>query len=525
MNERAKQSGFLETFLWSCAFALYPVIFLWSKNWEDVFQKELCIIFLSIFILNAIIHTLCKIWIKDSKKTTLLSTFFFFMFFSFGHIFDYNSSFFKFLKETIIIWNYNLLIPLWVIFFIIGTCIIKKMSKEKVNLLFTIQKIVTTVLLGSSLFTLMHFAFVKQSIQEKSLISSYSDDPSIKKPNIYYIILDEYGREDILKEIYDLNISNFTHFLKSKNFFIADKSCSNYSITMLSIPSSLKMDYLDIIPTDRSKTMNNCLYSCSSEIENSQLFYFLKQNDYKVFNISNDMTFTAHIKKADQNFHSSLISPFTLHLVDTTFLGPILRKINFFQLFNCNAFNITLNQLELLKNSASLSSPHLVLCHILCPHPPFVFNENGSIIHTHFDTEDTNNKNLYKNQLIFLNKKVEKTIEELLSKDPESIIILQGDHGPCYSDAKYFDQGGIGNSKNSLIKERMSILNAYHFPAGNQPELTSDITPINSFRVILNHYLGISLPILSNTCYWSSGPYYLNFKEYAPEEINEIQLN
>ena len=59
------------------------------------------------------------------------------------------------------------------------------------------------------------------------------------------------------------------------------------------------------------------------------------------------------------------------------------------------------------------------------------------------------------------------------------------------------------------MHERMSILNAYFFPGRSYQELYPEITPVNTFRVVLNTFFGADLELLPDKNYFStwSEPY------------------
>jgi hypothetical protein len=67
------------------------------------------------------------------------------------------------------------------------------------------------------------------------------------RPDIYYIILDGYAREDVLQNIYNFDNSSFVDALKVRGFYIADESRTNYIYTQISLASSLNFEYLDYI--------------------------------------------------------------------------------------------------------------------------------------------------------------------------------------------------------------------------------------------------------------------------------------
>ena len=68
-------------------------------------------------------------------------------------------------------------------------------------------------------------------------------------PDIYYIIVDAYARNDILLDQFGFDNSEFYEFLKNRGFYVAYQSLSNYLWTHLSLASSLNMDYIpNIVP-------------------------------------------------------------------------------------------------------------------------------------------------------------------------------------------------------------------------------------------------------------------------------------
>jgi hypothetical protein len=46
-------------------------------------------------------------------------------------------------------------------------------------------------------------------------------------------------------------------------------------------------------------------------------------------------------------------------------------------------------------------------------------------------------------------------------------------------------------------------LNAYYLPDGGEKHLYSDISPINTFRIVLNHYFNTDLELLEDVHYYS----------------------
>jgi hypothetical protein len=73
-------------------------------------------------------------------------------------------------------------------------------------------------------------------------------------------------------------------------------------------------------------------------------------------------------------------------------------------------------------------------------------------------------------------------------------VILQGDHGPLDHPEKDIK---------TRFRNRTRILNAYLLPAGGAARLYDSISPVNTFRVILNHFFGTDYPLLEDRTFYS----------------------
>ncbi|HET7142397.1 MAG TPA: hypothetical protein VFI68_00135, partial [Anaerolineales bacterium] len=63
-------------------------------------------------------------------------------------------------------------------------------------------------------------------------------------PDVYFFLLDSYGRADLLEQAYGFDNSEFVNELEKRDFFVAKCSQSNYVRTEISLGSSLNMQYL-----------------------------------------------------------------------------------------------------------------------------------------------------------------------------------------------------------------------------------------------------------------------------------------
>ncbi len=322
-------------------------------------------------------------------------------------------------------------------------------------------------------------------------------------PDIYYIILDGYARSDVLKELYDYDNQPFLNSLRKRGFYVAEESQTNYTSTGQSLSSSLNLEYLD----DLSGTLSANRYPLGDLIAQNRARELLKGLNYRFVAFSSGYLLT-DVKDADQylSYGGNFLNDFESFFLSFTFIGNLsgnnLVNLPFFG-YRTHRARI-LYELDQLGKLGESDGPKFVFAHIIAPHPPFVFDRNGNPIQpnreyyigdaTHFEGTVQEYIEGYHDQLAYLNTQVEKMVGEILDTSATPpIIIIQGDHGP----GALLD---YESPKDSCIKERVSILNAYYLPEGTE-RLYPTISPVNSFRVIFNAYFGANFPMLEDRTY------------------------
>jgi hypothetical protein len=121
----------------------------------------------------------------------------------------------------------------------------------------------------------------------------------------------------------------------------------------------------------------------------------------------------------------------------------------------------------------------------------------------------------YADQLIFLNGRILKAIDSIVSKyspDNRPVIILQGDHGPGL-------RVNTQSHNHEFVWERTGILNAYLLPQGSAFDVRSDITPANTFRVVFNGLFDAGLPMLPDKTLHSTYAAPWNCDELLEEQM------
>lgn len=347
--------------------------------------------------------------------------------------------------------------------------------------------------------------------------SSHAASFSGTRPDIFYVILDGYGRSDALKRDMNFDNSEFVEGLKKRGFYIAPDARSNYCQTELSLTSSLNMDFLpNVVPGFTPEGKDRAVLD--DLMDRSRLSRTLRDYGYAYIGITSGFP-GVHPLSADlilkgpggsSLFQSALLArtPF-----DNTTFGA------------SSAFDRRREDLKAaIENFGHLGAasirPRFVFTHVLAPHPPFVFGPNGEAIRPHhmYAIVDGSHfmqnggtpeeyRNGYTGQAQTIGRMMLKAIDELLAKEKTPpIIVIQGDHGP----KMHLDQELLEKTD---ISEVFPILNAYYVPPKIRAALYPGISPVNSFRTILREQFGEPLPNLPDRSWYSGWSWPFKFFE------------
>ena len=360
-------------------------------------------------------------------------------------------------------------------------------------------------------------------------------------PDIYYIVLDGYGRADVLASYYDFDNTAMLNHLDELGFYVVDRSVSNYNQTVLSLASSLNMDYVDSLVSS-DITTDNARLTLADHLKHSRVRNYLSELGYELIAFATGYGQT-QIRDADIFLSPSIdpsalnhplfdggVTPIESMLISSTGLrlaldSDALRQRLLLSTIIDPAYQAHRNRvrytLEAIVRAAEQPGPTFTFAHIISPHPPFVFGPGGESIRNlgayslaDADTFGGSPEEYiasYRGQLQHLNTLVSNAIRGILERSERPpLILLQADHGP----GAYMVWDSAEESK---IPERMGILSAYYFPDRQYQALYPSITPVNSFRVLFSTYFGAQLPPLPDKSYFSSWDQPLDFYDVTEE--------
>lgn len=492
-------------------FAMYPILFLYSFNISQVPTVQTVTPITITLALTLLLWFGLTFILTDKKKAGLLLFLFLLLFFTYGH-------FYKALTQANIHFGqHQYLLPLWGMVLITGAYFTIR-TRSNLHHTTMILNVVTAFLVISSLIKILPYELnrivVKQEVRHSrqaldsdlnfQTIESSGPEPL---PDIYYLIFDRYANPIVLKEHFNYDNSQFTNYLTEKGFFVALESQTNYPNTFLSLASSLNMEHLDYLKVIKDSDDTTVVYDL---LQDYAVWRFLTQKGYTFIHFGDWWDPTRVNRFATMNFNYNPLGSngFSILLLNTTVAAPVIET--FLGDEYTQIRHKMLYKFETLVTVPEIEGPKFVFAHMLIPHNPYIFGPNGEPLSA-AETARRSDVENYTNQLTFANQQIEIVIDQILSKSSSPpIIIIQSDEGPMITPGfltkEFIIDGDWTQISQKDLKTHIKIFNAYYLPDFDQSQLYPSITPVNSFRLIFNHYFDTNFELLEDKSYISAGP-------------------
>jgi hypothetical protein len=494
--------------------AIYPVLALLAENFGEVSAWVVLRPFLVSLIGCGIMLGLLSLIHRNTQRAALVSSLALFAFFSYGHVYTYLSTRPIF---GITLGHNRYLAPIYLLIIVVGIWLILRQKRylSEVNLLANGIAIVLVLMpmLQMGIYAIRQTTssnLIREQTAESNQLKV--NDPMVA-PDIYYIILDTYTRQDVLKTKFGIDTSSFIDGLRQLGFFVVDCANANYPSTNVSLASSLNFNYLQEINANlpAGATLDTAM---SELLRHNQVRNLLEQAGYYTVAFATGYDWIewkdsdSYLQPDDSGRVMQSLRPFEAMLIQSTAVTILLDAQSIFlpeltrQVANPNEEHIQRQTflLEKLENMASMPGPKFVYAHILIPHGPFVFNADGSLVADPSYYENGGEERFiegYRNQVQFINQRLMQILPRLINESRQPpIIIIQSDHGPKQA--------------------RFQILNAYYLP-GVESKLYSDISPVNSFRLVFDQYFGTDYGLLPDHYFQVNGDDLMEFSVVVPE--------
>jgi len=486
----------------------FPIFALYNHNIQYVHISDILRILLISLVFIILLLVILGSFIKDSQKTALYISIIIFLFFSYGHVFYYLGQVWPEIRHRVVLvsWVLILILSIWLIW--------KQKNTDELTKFISIVSIVLFVYQGFMTARFEINRMILNSENSGKIVDSSVDLTIEELPDIYFIILDGHTSSAVLKDLFGYDNTTVITELQEIGFYVAECSQTNYTLTEFSLSSIFNINYLD----EFLENLNQL-----PDYKNSYTLQFLENYGYQKIKFEtmaeHNLLFGEDIYLARERnignmfnvFPFTRMNAFEAELIQTTWLQPMLTLIlNYKELLpadwvldveTAKYYEIYYQVLYMLEELGKVpymdtEGPKFIYAHLYVPHEPYIFHPSGKY---EFHARNDEYRLGYANNAEFIDSQLPDLLGKIIDRSrTPPIIIVMGDHG----------SNGSPNPK-----EIVPILNLYYLPNGGERDLYPTITPVNTFRVILNYYFNADLELLEDISYFGEAEKFGDFAE------------
>lgn len=268
--------------------------------------------------------------------------------------------------------------------------------------------------------------------------------------------------------------------MRARGFFVGDRSRSNYAHTLPSLAATLNLDYLDpdLVPRNFSENYPRLV----PLVRDNLVVRTLKAHDYEFVATASGL-FPTRMENADRFIRPGIFNntEYQQALIDMTPVRSVMNRLD--QLLWYQLVPFTLDTLAELRRE---ERPMFVFAHLLAPHLPHAYDEHGNFVER-FPLYREGWRTVTK----FLNRRLLEVVDAILAREPGAIILIQGDHGANASIQTEEEKAADPwrGDWEDYVRDRSANLSACRAPGLPDGRLYPEITSVNLFRVLFDHFL------------------------------------
>jgi hypothetical protein len=379
---------------------------------------------------------------------------------------------------------------------------------------------------------------------DNPIFASMNVTTPLNDRDFYFLIIDRYPGKETLQEFYGFDNSHFINNLTSLGFTVIDNSSSNTGYTISFTPIVMNLNY----------SYNSYEMGYYNRQNSFHLTDFFKRNGFTIYGAYSEYRPLYHIQESQMVIDIPLNKKTSISR--STLPDVIVHEIPLFvvseYLTNSYVGRIVLLMDYRLQKTTIIDS--LIQSNVLTAYKNWIvtlYSDEGDVSESVGNEGDVfesvsedelfnrvRDVSLDQNKTftyvhfggtgqitqgsVGVNHKIEETVRVILdnSEIPPVIVILS-DHGIYPTSTSntnwrndvaphkhfveqwgcYFEEGA---TRPSTIDSNYMVNNfqAYYLPDGGNAVLYDTITPVNSWRMILNYYFDGSLPRLADISYW-----------------------
>lgn len=478
--------------------AIFPAVFLWAQGRRyGIFFGDVAIpLVLSLAVAATAFAVLVWALKWRAARAGVVVSLWIILFFSYGYLGETEAG-----AASLFAGSDLVKVLVWLVAGLSGTYLSKKIRRMPAVTEVANYVAIGLVVANLSVVGLYQIQSESEARIERSVRPPERPKSGTVRPDVYYIVLEEYAGERTLREAFGYDNSWFLDAMRDRGFYVARSSSANYPRTALSVASSLNMGYLQPRP---GKIVGEG--ALNHLMEEHAIGKYMKALGYRYLHAGSWWEQTATTPLADAIITRPPAPIVPTLLYTKSLLRPMGHPFPFLRNRldqHDREYDRTLGQFKEVAAAKEAEGPKFVFAHIMSPHSPYVFDRNGGFV-SRKDYRTRSLATLYLDQLIYANKLVLELVDELLSgqEGPRPVVIVQADEGPYPGKPS---QWGPDPSDQTL-KQKFELLNALYFPDTTEGRsargtLYPTMTPVNDFRVLLRAYFDPGVALLPDRNY------------------------
>lgn len=319
-----------------------------------------------------------------------------------------------------------------------------------------------------------------------------------RRPDIFYLVFDEFAGFEAMRGYWKNadDVDAFAGWLRSQGFYVAEQSHGESINTIFEM--ARRLNYVNY--PEKGSTLDVRF----RQIADNNAMRFLKEKGYTTIVFDEARSSMAYSAKpkiiADINYEDdpsiarkndgTLFDEFGMMVADKTMLRALQRYYNIsgsVQRRHQSFIFFTTKKLGELEDV----SPKFIYAHLLLPHMPFMFDEDGGYVDPAYHHSWSYYEGNYNYSMTVARRMIENILADADPANPP-VIILQSDHGARNQPANKKDPPPLADYPEEY---KTLVLNAILIPNCPDAPLAPDMKPLNAFPIVFNCAFNAGIPL------------------------------
>jgi hypothetical protein len=319
-------------------------------------------------------------------------------------------------------------------------------------------------------------------------------------PDIYLIMLDGYPRADTIATRLGMDNQPFLNSMESLGFEVAERSHSNYDVTVLTLASLFNGEQIPSLIPDPPTAVPDQFRMVSKLINQGERLEQFRRAGYELVTIPSGYP-EGTLYSADRVIDSGELSSYETQLLMSGGAPQLMGGIARGWLPDEHRSRIR-HSFEALGRLAAERDgpPKFVFTHVMSPHTPIVFTKDGHAaepfpcfpvscgLFSYGDEYGDLKIGPLADQIRWLNSAVEDTVRTIQTRSERPpVIVIFSDHGMRY----------WPDDRDEMLRSLFLAVTP-----GRPGLFPKDTTPVNILARLLNSYTGTAIALSSEESRW-----------------------